>query len=131
MFSTVVLDFIECLLKWISRSMNDKKEIKMLNIKGIFSSKRKPGHLRADCPNLKSQPTKEKGEEKVEYKKGKMKTQKVFWVDSALESSEEEVEDVTNLCLMANNNLYQSDQDEKCSHKKPSKSISYLDSGCS
>ncbi|KAI0530979.1 hypothetical protein KFK09_000528 [Dendrobium nobile] len=75
--------------------------------------RRKPGHLRADCPNLKSQPTKEKSDDKAKYKKDKMKTQKAFWSDSASESSEEEVEEeVTNLCLMANDNLDQSDQDE-------------------
>ncbi|PKU77259.1 Retrovirus-related Pol polyprotein from transposon TNT 1-94 [Dendrobium catenatum] len=76
---------------------------------------RKPGHLRADCPNLKSQPTKEKGDDKGKYKRGKTKTQKAFWADSASESSEEEAEEeVTNLCLMANDNLDQLDQDEVC-----------------
>ncbi|KAI0516093.1 hypothetical protein KFK09_008765 [Dendrobium nobile] len=92
----------------------------------------KPGHLRADCPNLKSQPAKERGDDKDKYKKGKMKTQEAFWADSASESSEEEAEDeVTNLCPMANDNLDQSDQDDGCSHKRPSESMWYLDSGCS
>ncbi|KAI0529349.1 hypothetical protein KFK09_001896 [Dendrobium nobile] len=60
-----------------------------------------------------SQPAKEKGDDKAKYKKGKTKTQKAFWADSASESSEEEAEEeVTNLCLMANDNLDQLDQDE-------------------
>ncbi|KAL0928199.1 hypothetical protein M5K25_000069 [Dendrobium thyrsiflorum] len=79
----------------------------------IFFECRKSGHLRAECPNLKARLIKEKGEEKPKYKKGKLKTQKAFWADSGSESSEAEAEEeVMNLCLMANNNLDQSDQDE-------------------
>ncbi|KAI0524473.1 hypothetical protein KFK09_003843 [Dendrobium nobile] len=63
--------------------------------------------------SYQGQPTKDKGKEKAKYKKGKMKTQKAFWADSASESSEEEAEEeVTNLCLMANDNLDELDQDE-------------------
>jgi len=98
----------------------------------IYFECRKPDHLRADCPNLKSQPAKEKSEDKAKYKKGKMKTQKAFWADSVSESSEEEVEEeVTNLCLMANDNLDQSDQYEGFSHKRPSESMWYLNNGYS
>ncbi|KAL0926326.1 hypothetical protein M5K25_002544 [Dendrobium thyrsiflorum] len=43
---------------------------------------RKPGHLRAYCPNVKTHPTKEKGEDKPKYKKNKLKTLKAFWANS-------------------------------------------------
>ncbi|KAL0928717.1 hypothetical protein M5K25_000632 [Dendrobium thyrsiflorum] len=47
------------------------------------------------------------------HTRGKPQTQKAFWTDSALKSSKQEAEEeVTNLHLMGNDNLDQSDQDE-------------------
>ena len=75
---------------------------------------RKPGHIKTDCPKLKATPSKEKVEEKPMVKKGKKKFQRAFWADSASDSSEtEKEEEVTNLCLMADN-VDQSDQEEVC-----------------
>ncbi|KAL0909947.1 hypothetical protein M5K25_020859 [Dendrobium thyrsiflorum] len=42
-----------------------------------YQSSRKPDHVKADCPTLKAHPSKEKGEEKPKFKKGK-KIQKAF-----------------------------------------------------
>jgi len=76
---------------------------------------RKPGHVRADCPTLQDHSSKEKGEEKPMFRKDKKKLQKVFWADSASDSTETEPEDeTTNLCLMVEDHLDQSDKEEVC-----------------
>ncbi|PKU75804.1 hypothetical protein MA16_Dca018305 [Dendrobium catenatum] len=57
---------------------------------------------------------KEKGEEKLKFKRGKRKMQKAFWADITSESSKKDAEEeITNLCLMANDNLDQSYQNEE------------------
>ncbi|KAI0522554.1 hypothetical protein KFK09_004934 [Dendrobium nobile] len=90
---------------------------------------RKPGHVKVDCPTLKTQTSKKKSEEKSKFRKDKKRLQKKFWMDSASYSSEIEPEDeTTNLCLMADDHL---DQEEVGSHKRPRESMWYLDSGCS
>ncbi|KAL0921276.1 hypothetical protein M5K25_008335 [Dendrobium thyrsiflorum] len=71
-------------------------------------------HVKADCPTLNVHPSMEKGEEKAKFKKGK-RVRKAFWADSASDSSETEAEEeTTNLCLMARDDLHQSDEEEVC-----------------
>ncbi|KAL0903311.1 hypothetical protein M5K25_027680 [Dendrobium thyrsiflorum] len=54
----------------------------------------------------------DQGEEKLKFKKGK-KIQKAFWTDSAYDSSETEPEEeTTNLCLIAGDDLHQSNEEE-------------------
>ncbi|KAI0524691.1 hypothetical protein KFK09_004073 [Dendrobium nobile] len=89
---------------------------------------RELGHIKTDCPKLKSTLSKEKVKVKPIVKKGKKKFQRAFWADSVSVSLEtEKEEEVTNLCLMADN-LGQSDQEEGRSHTRPRESIWYLDS---
>ncbi|KAI0488426.1 hypothetical protein KFK09_028257 [Dendrobium nobile] len=75
----------------------------------------KPGHVKADCPTLKAHSSKKKREEKPNFKKDKNKKRfhKAFRADSTSNSSETEAEkEITNLCLMVDNHLCQSDQDK-------------------
>ncbi|KAL0912826.1 hypothetical protein M5K25_016235 [Dendrobium thyrsiflorum] len=75
-------------------------------------SKEKSGHHKSDCPTLKSYPSKKKCEEKSKFK-GKQKTQKDFYADSTSDSSKIEAkEEVINLCLMTDDHLDHSDQEE-------------------
>ncbi|KAI0529098.1 hypothetical protein KFK09_001644 [Dendrobium nobile] len=74
---------------------------------------RKPEHVRADCPTLQDHSSKENGEEKPKFRKDKKRLQKAFWADYASDSSETEPEDeTTNLCLMVEDHLDQSDKEE-------------------
>ncbi|KAI0497222.1 hypothetical protein KFK09_020444 [Dendrobium nobile] len=108
----------------------EKKKEKIITLKAHKSdseSSRKPGHVRTNCPTLRDQSSKGKGEEKA--KKDKKKNQKSFWAESSTDSSETEPEEeTTNLCLMGKD---QNDQEEEGSHKRPRESMWYLDSGCS
>ncbi|KAI0524441.1 hypothetical protein KFK09_003810 [Dendrobium nobile] len=94
----------------------EKKKEKTMALKANnrnFDSSGKPGHVRADCPTLQDHSSKEKGEEKPKFRKDKKRLQKAFWADSAFDSSELEPEDeTTNLCLMAEDHLDQSDEEE-------------------
>ncbi|KAI0502616.1 hypothetical protein KFK09_017571 [Dendrobium nobile] len=93
--------------------------------------RRKPGHIKSECPKLKATPRKEKVEEKPMVKKGKKKFQRTFWVDLASDSSEtKKEEEVTNICLMADI-LDQSDKEEDRAHTRPHESTWYLDNDCS
>ncbi|KAI0496425.1 hypothetical protein KFK09_022741 [Dendrobium nobile] len=91
---------------------------------------RKSGHVKTSFPTLKEHPNMENCEEKPKYMKDKKRSQKTFWADSTSNSSETEAEEeTTNLCLMADNQYEQSDQEEVSSHQRPCESISYLDNG--
>ncbi|KAK8983113.1 hypothetical protein V6N11_057869 [Hibiscus sabdariffa] len=79
---------------------------------------KKPGHIRTECPQLKK---------KSFGKKKKLKAYVATWSDE--ESSDEDEEEVANLCLMA---LDDEPKGEHCYKAKASSANSwYLDSGCS
>ncbi|KAI0496288.1 hypothetical protein KFK09_022602 [Dendrobium nobile] len=111
--------------------VGERKKEKMVALKANgsdtdFSGKQR--HVKSDCPTLRSHLSKEKGEEKPKSKKDK----KRFWAYSISDSFETKPEEETpNLCLMTDNNLGQSNQEEVSSHKRPHESMWYLDNGCS
>ncbi|PKU76659.1 hypothetical protein MA16_Dca001264 [Dendrobium catenatum] len=81
----------------------------------IYFKRKKLGYVKFDYPTLKTHPSKEKGEEKPKFIKDKKRFKKAFWVDSTSNSFETEAkEETTNLCLMVDNHLGQTDQEEVC-----------------
>ncbi|KAI0524432.1 hypothetical protein KFK09_003801 [Dendrobium nobile] len=65
-----------------------------ISSKIIFFGCRKSRHLKSQCPNLRTLPTKEKGKPKQIVKRDNNEKKKISWADLASESSDQEQNDI-------------------------------------